>query len=401
MLGSMLDVTELEEGRAALHERDAKLSRILQAAPEAVIVADHNGRITLFNEGAQEIFGYAPGEIVGRSIVMLMPEESRAHHDAYISDFAAAPDSRKRIGKNGEISGRRKNGEIFPGKATISKLETPDGFTYTVWLRDITASKAIREELIAAKTAAEAASNAKSNFIANMSHELRTPLNAILGFSEIMEMETYGSIGHPRYREYIGDIRRSGTHLLSIVRDILSISELDAGKTQLNEEEILDAGELLNECAKWVEDRAKKAGVRLNVACPLDTPYVRADKRLLTQVVLNLLSNATKFTPEGGSIEVSAQEAEDGSLRFSVRDTGIGMTTDQISRIGEPFLQFDESRSRKFAGTGLGLSIAKRLVERHGGSLNVQSTPNIGTVFFFDLPPERSIREKLDGKRSA
>lgn len=400
MSGSMLDISELEMTRAALHERDAKLSRILEAAPEAIIIADEQGRIVLFNEGAQGIFGYTPEETVGQTIAMLIPERFQAAHSGHVRGFASCGDVQKRMGDRNEIAGVRKNGEEFPARATISKLETADGLIYSVWLRDVTRSKAIREELLAAKAAAEAASAAKSNFIANMSHELRTPLNAILGFSEVMGMETFGPLGHGRYREYIEDIKKSGEHLLSIINDILNISQLEAGKMQLTDVEAVDVIELVEDCIKWVSPKAAAAGVELAFDGGDDIPALRGERRLLTQVLLNLLSNAVKFSPKGGTVEITAEEDADNRVRISVRDTGVGMRPEQIACIGEPFLQFGEARSRKFEGTGLGLSIAKRLVELHGGKLEGSSAPNEGTIFTMIMPAEMPASRSADTARA-
>jgi PAS domain S-box-containing protein len=400
MLGSMFDITELENARAALHERDAKLSRILEAAPEAIIIADEQGRIVLFNEGAQDVFGYTPEETVGQTIAMLMPERFRAAHSGHVRGFASGGDVQKRMGDRNEIAGVRKNGEEFPARATISKLESADGLIYSVWLRDVTRSKAIREELLAAKAAAEAASAAKSNFIANMSHELRTPLNAILGFSEVMGMETFGPLGHERYREYTEDIKKSGEHLLSIINDILNVSQLEAGKMRLTDVEAVDVIDLVEDCIKWVSPKADAAGVELAFDGGDGVPALRGERRLLAQVLLNLLSNAVKFSPKGGTVEITAEEDTDDRVRISVRDSGAGMTPEQLARIGEPFLQFGEARSRKFEGTGLGLSIAKRLVELHGGKLESFSAPNEGTIFTMVMPAEMQASRSADAAKA-
>ena len=259
---------------------------------------------------------------------------------------------------------------------------------------DVTELVEAKTDLVAAKVAAEEANTAKSNFMANMSHELRTPLNAILGFSEIMETELYGPHSNPLYRAYAADIHKSGKHLLSVIGDILSVSRFEAGKTEFNEEAAINIEELLKKCTRWVDGQASKGGVELRTASAPGLPALRGDPRLLIQAILNLLSNAVKFTPRDGLVELSANENRIGGIIIAVRDTGVGMTPDQIARIGERFLQFDDAKKRKFEGTGLGLSITKQYVALHGGQLEVESTPNVGTTFSINLPPGRSVRHR-------
>ncbi len=256
-------------------------------------------------------------------------------------------------------------------------------------------------EFTEAKIAAEAASEAKSSFVSNMSHELRTPLNAILGFSEVMKLEMYGPLGDPLYREYAADIHSSGKHLLAMVNDILNFSRLEAGKTELIESHAISIDKLLDKCARWMDVQASKAGVTLSVNVAAGTPALRGDEDLLTRAVLNLLSNAVKFTPAGGRIELRGKENDAGGLTISIRDTGKGMRADQITHIGEPFLQFDETLRRKYNGTGLGLLITKQLVELHGGKLEVQSMPDVGTAVSINMPPERSVRKVLSDTHAA
>ena len=290
----------------------------------------------------------------------------------------------------------RPNGSVRFVQAQGKVEVGPDGTAYKLLgaTCDITELVAAKTEMIEAKVAAEASNEAKSNFMANMSHELRTPLNAILGFSEIMESELYGPHSDPLYQTYAGDIRKSGEHLLSVINDILAVSRFEAGKTQLNEEAAINIEELITKCTKWVERQAEEAGIMLRTTISPSLPALRGDPRLLVQAVLNLLSNAVKFTPREGLVEVSASENSVGGINISVKDTGIGMTVDQIRRIGEPFLQFDDTKSRKFEGTGLGLVIAKQLLELHGCKLEIQSTPSVGTTFSMNLPPGRSVRHR-------
>lgn len=259
---------------------------------------------------------------------------------------------------------------------------------YEGTVRDITARKRIDEELITARTEAEAANNAKSQLLANVSHELRTPLNAILGFSEILTKEVFGPLGNPRYPEYAKDIYDSGLHLLTIINDLLDLSKIEAGRFDLNEE-VVSVIELFDTVSRFVRERADSGGVTMSIEMPAGMPAVTADKRALRQVLLNLLSNAVKFTPSGGQISLEATIESDGRISFRVRDTGIGIAAADIPKALEPFGLVDSSLSRKYMGTGLGLPISRALIELHGGQFELASEPGIGTTVTIYLPPDR------------
>jgi signal transduction histidine kinase len=221
-----------------------------------------------------------------------------------------------------------------------------------------------------------------------MSHELRTPLNAIIGFSELLQSDE-GALSAERRREYARDVHMSGKHLLSVINDILDISRIEAGKVALDEEDT-DVAELIETAVRMVRPRADEAG--LTLAHRLDgAAHVRADRRLLLQTLLNLVSNAVKFTERGGRVDVEAYVSAAGGLDLVVRDTGIGMSAEDVARVGEPFLQVDGRLARKFEGTGLGLVIAKRLIEMHGGDLAIESRLGVGTTMTLHLPVSRSL----------
>ena len=216
-----------------------------------------------------------------------------------------------------------------------------------------------------------------------MSHELRTPLNAIIGFSEIMETKLFGPLGAPKYEEYASDIKSSGEHLLDVINDILDMSKIEAGHMTL-EREPLDVSEAVHEAFRLVAGRADVAGVKL--INKIETlPPAFADNRAIKQVLLNLLSNAVKFTEAGDTITVSANLA-DGMLRISVRDTGIGIPADHLSKLGKPFEQVESQHSKKHKGTGLGLALSRSFVEMHGGTLLIESEEGVGTTVSFTLP---------------
>ncbi|HTZ81185.1 MAG TPA: HAMP domain-containing sensor histidine kinase [Stellaceae bacterium] len=230
------------------------------------------------------------------------------------------------------------------------------------------------------------ASRAKSDFLASVSHELRTPLNAIIGFSEMIRDAVIGPLD-ARYRGYGSDINESGRHLQNIINDILDISKIEGGRLELREETV-SIGETLRSCRRIVEGMAISAEVSLAIEVSSALPLIRADQLRFQQILLNLMSNAVKFTPAGGRVRVSAAiETED--VVIAVEDTGIGMKEADIALALEPFRQIEGPHSRRFAGTGLGLPLAKALVELHGGRLDIRSAPAAGTTVLVRLPSDR------------
>ena len=244
-------------------------------------------------------------------------------------------------------------------------------------------SEASREEALLAKEVAERASTAKSAFLANMSHELRTPLNAVMGFSELIKDEFFGPIGDRRYGEYAGLIHGAGSHLLDLITDILDMSKIEAGKVELHRENI-SPNEIVRDCTDLLEERASSAGLRLVVETARAPHTIDADRRALKQILLNLISNAIKFTPPGGTVTVRAEE-RGGVCAFAVVDTGIGMAAADLHRLGNPFVQLRNNDGSK-PGTGLGLALVRALAEMHGGTLQVVSTEGEGTSVTVTIP---------------
>jgi PAS domain S-box-containing protein len=251
----------------------------------------------------------------------------------------------------------------------------------------IRALRAARD-LVAAKEEAELANRAKSDFLAMMSHELRTPLNAIIGFSEIMQSQMVGPLGSERYVEYSRDINRSGNHLLNIVNDVLDIARIEAGRMELNESRV-DLAALIESCVAMIGPRAEAGRLDIAVEVEAGLPGVRADRRVLKQILVNLLSNAVKFTEPGGAVRVGARRDPDGGVAAYVADTGIGMRPEDIGVALKPFAQVDNKLARRYEGTGLGLPLVKSYTEMHGGWLSIDSTPGAGTTVTVHLPPAR------------
>lgn len=236
----------------------------------------------------------------------------------------------------------------------------------------------------------EAANRAKNDFLAIMSHELRTPLNAIIGFSEIIANQMFGPVGQEKYADYAGDIRSSGTHLLSIINDILDISKAEAGKLQLAEEPI-DPVEALNRSMRMFRQRASEINVDLSFRVRDDIPWIIADPRLFNQVAINLTSNALKFTPEGGRVWIEIGLDAAGNFAMKVKDTGIGVREADIQRIFEPFVQVESAMSRTHQGTGLGLPLVRKIMGLHGGTIEMESVVGEGTTVTATFPKSRFV----------
>ena len=230
-----------------------------------------------------------------------------------------------------------------------------------------------------ATRAAEVASTSKSEFLANMSHELRTPLNAIIGFSETIHQQTFGAVGNERYIEYSGDISDAGHHLLDIINDILDLSKIEAGRARLNRE-TLDIGDEIKETMRLLQNEATTGNVALKTEFADEKILLSADRRILKQILINLLSNGIKFTPDGGEVIVNAASQPDGGCILQIRDTGIGIAAEEIPRALRPFEQVNNGGARNVAGTGLGLPLSKSLVELHDGSFDLESEPGVGTT---------------------
>jgi two-component system, cell cycle sensor histidine kinase PleC len=282
----------------------------------------------------------------------------------------------------------------YPGAIQSGFLIAADGrfagFGGMAQLLELTVQQAQRRliELDNARHAAESAAAARSRFLATVSHELRTPLNAIIGFSDLLLMQFNGGAAPLKLDEYLTDIRSSGRHLLQIINDILDFSKLETGAVNLDEAEF-ELQPVVEAAVRIARGHSESKAVTLDAAPIGRETVLHGDERKLRQVLLNLISNAVKFTPRGGRVEIMSYAGLAGSWMIAVRDTGVGIGAGDLERVFEPFVQADGNIDRASSGTGLGLPLSRRLVELHGGTLHLESKPGIGTTAIVTLPPER------------
>ena len=254
--------------------------------------------------------------------------------------------------------------------------------------RDVTESKAQESRLHDAKAVADQANRAKSTFLATMSHEFRTPLNAVIGFADVLQGEYFGPLGHPKYREYAGDIGASARHLAQMIDDVLDMAKIEAGRQDLHEAHA-PPEDLMERAVRMVKPRADANGLVLTVTYPTEGVVLHVDGAKIVQILVNLLANAVKFTEPGGTVDLAAVLTDDGSFAFTVADTGIGMREEDQAVALAPFGQVNAASPAGRQGSGLGLPIVKALIERHGGTLKIESEPGVGSALTVTLPATR------------
>jgi PAS domain S-box-containing protein len=375
---------ELHEARILA----AELQAILDTATDGVLILDADARILNMNRPAEALFGHDLSAVTGESLLHLLDPSSHETAHAYLQKILFDTTARA-LNDGCEVLGLEKHGGQIPLFMTVGWLGDSDGrSTFCAVLRDITQWKLVETDLIRSRKRAESASEQKSDFLAKMSHEIRTPLNAIIGFSEVMLEERFGPVGNERYKQYLKDIHASGGFLLSLVNDLLDLSKIEAGKLDLSFAPV-SLNELALQTIALLQPRANAKGLILRSSLQ-PVARVVADARSIRQILLNLLSNAIRFTPEGGQVIISTLWDEDGGVSLRVRDTGIGMTEFEIALAIEPFRQIKtEQETGNNGGTGLGLPISKALAEANHARFDIVSEPKKGTLISVTFPQNR------------
>jgi PAS domain S-box-containing protein len=371
----------------------------LEAAPDAIMQVDAEGRIILLNRVTEDMFGYTRDELLGQPVEVLIPQELHARHAVHRAHYRQNPMTRA-MGSGLVLEGIRKDGSRFPVEISLSPSSMEEGFRVTAIIRDTTERRMaedrlrrVREEytqrlaesnaeLELTNRELERANRLKTEFLASMSHELRTPLHTIIGFSELLAEQLEGPLNEKQKR-FVQHIHNDSLHLLELINDVLDISKIEADRLELRPEPF-DFTALVAESLASVRSLAEAKLQHLETA--LNVPAaVEADRLRIKQVLVNLLSNAIKFTPEKGRIRVEARVHE-LFVEVSVSDTGVGIPAGEHDFIFDKFHQVGATTKGVREGTGLGLAITKRLVEQHGGGIRVQSQPKKGSTFTFTLP---------------
>ncbi len=390
------DITERKRAETALRASEERYALAMEGTSEGLWDWDIATGKVFFSRRLKEKFGIPDGEFSTSAKAWLErvhPDDRKQYREKVVAHLKQETDHYEC-----ELRMRCADGEYrwVLDRALALHDESGNAYRMAGSVGDITERKEAERALTEAKEVAEAANRTKSQFLANMSHELRTPLNAIIGFSEMMHNELFGPLGNKHYAEYARDIFESGSHLLNLINDILDVSKLEAGKIELQETRC-DIASIARSATRIVTERADSADIAIDLDVPDTLPAMRADERRLKQIFLNLLSNSVKFTPEGGKIVFAAYTPAEGGVTVEVRDTGIGMSAEEIPRAMAPFVQIDSKLARQYDGTGLGLPLTKSLVELHGGTLSVESTPGEGTVVRLHFPQERVVELRAAG----
>ncbi len=389
LLFSGHEVMSVASAEQAVRTTRALLIDALESISEGFVLYGPDGRLIICNSKFREFYGYsdeeaAPGahrrELgkldIERGAVIVEKELAHDYVERREDIIAGPPDSFVVTLRDGRVLLLRDRKTDSGGIVSIQS--------------DITKLKEAEAAISAAKDEAQTANRAKSEFLAHMSHELRTPLNSILGFTQVMKEQVFGPLGDEKYLDYAMNVNHSGQHLLALINDILDISKVEAGEITL-EEEVFDLREVIASCIEMVTGQAGEPEDRIAFETAADLTHFKGDARIIKQVILNLLSNATKFTPAERAVSVSAGLDAEGCVYVAVADEGCGIAAEDIPKILEPFGQVRRSAHQAHAGTGLGLSLSKMLTELHGGRLNIDSVLDQGTTVTLRFPLERTV----------
>ncbi|AKB35829.1 Two component system histidine kinase [Methanosarcina siciliae C2J] len=384
------DLTEIKRLETVRLQQTECLRKLVDSVPVPAFCKDRSGIYIACNAAFETFMRMQKEEILGKSMHNFTPSEIA--EKCHAMDIELLKHKKTRVYETSTKFADGSMHQIMFNKLVFSGVTEEDSMLLGIMI-DITERKQAEEKMLQAKIAAEAANRAKTTFIVNMSHELRTPLNAVIGFSDLLLSETVGPLNEKQKR-YTENISKSGSHLLDVINDVLDISRLELGNIELYYETV-DISGVIEEVQRVLSSFATEKNILIEYKVEQGLKTVYADRVKFKQILYNLLSNAIKFSSEGGKVNINARSEED-MVEISVKDEGIGINEADYSRVFLPFVQIDESISRKQGGIGLGLALVKRFVELHGGQAWVEASPGKGSTFAFRIPkrPEKEIREK-------
>jgi PAS domain S-box-containing protein len=381
IFASARDITELKKAE----EKIRTLVNAVESSDDAILTLSLDGIITSWNRGAEKIYGYLSKEILGKRVSILEPDNLRGEIRNFSEKIKSGENTQKY-----ETSRLKKDGKIINVSVTLSPILNASGelVAFSAIARDITEKK-IAEKLLHEKQMAEVANNTKSEFLANMSHELRTPLNSIIGFSDLLYEQAYGPLNE-RELKAVGNISKSGKHLLNLINDILDLSKIEVGKLELNLK-IFELAPKLYTIQNILYPISNKKNIKIEIDIENKLSNICADEEKFVQIMYNLVDNAIKFSYENGFIKIKARKKGD-FVEITVKDTGAGIKLEDQQKLFKPFSQIDSSASRKSQGTGLGLFLVKRIIRLHGGYVWFKSKPGEGSTFAFTIPINGKIK---------
>ena len=364
VLAAIIDITERKRA-------EERFRLVVESAPNAMVLINSEGKITLVNSETERVFAYHRTELIGQGVEFLIPLRFRTHHPEYRKMFFTKPQTRS-MGAGRDLFAMRKDGSEFPVEIGLNPIESAEGTMVLASIIDITERKM------------QESNRLKSEFLANMSHELRTTMNAILGFSELLIDKKAGELNEKQL-DYMNDIHASASHLLQLINNVLDLAKIEAGKVQMVTE-AFNMAEAIDGVIKVLKPIADKKDIQINQNLSVAINEVTLDKNKFRQILYNLLSNAIKFSKANGIVTIETSKVNDNMFMLKVIDTGIGMAKENLKKLFIPFVQLDSGTARQHEGSGLGLALTKSIVELHRGEIRVESIADKGSTFSVIMP---------------